>query len=606
MFGKLWKFLGTHKIVTVIALVAVTGGGYWVYRGKTATTTETRYVLAAAAKDTIVTTVTGSGQVSAFNQLDLKAKASGTLLTYNAAVGQQVKAGQLIAQIDATDALKAVRDAQSSLDAAKLSLQKLQQPADTLTQLQAQDALTSAQEAKTNDQTALVKTYEDGFNSVANAYLDLPDIMSSLDDILYGSEMNHSQSNIDAYAGAAKLYDPRADGYRTDAADAYAKARASYDANFDAYKASSRTDSNAQVETLISQTYDTTRDISDALKAANNLIQFYVDQTTLHGATPVALAATQISDLNGDTSKVNGHLTDLLNSSKAIQDGKDGLVADDRTIAERQASLDKTLAGADPLDVQSSQISVQQRQNALYDAQQTLADYSLRAPFDGQIAAAPVKKGDSVSSGTTLVTLISPTSIAQLSLNEVDIAKVAVGQKADLTFDVLPDLSITGTVIEIDTLGTVSQGVVTYGVKIAFDTQDERIKPGMSVSASIITQAKTDALLVPSSAVKTSGGSSYVEEVEGATAADAANAAGITSAAPLKRVSVQAGLSNDTQTEIVSGLNEGDLVVARTVTATTTATPAQSRSILQAAGAGGGNAVFRGGGGGGFRAGGGG
>src|SRR6185503_5946600 len=109
--------------------------------------------------------------------------------------------------------------------------------------------------------------------------------------------------------------------------------------------------------------------------------------------------------------------------------------------------------------------------------------YTVRAPFSGTIAKLSVDKGDQASSGTTVATIISKNQIADLSLNEVDAAKVTVGQKATLTFDAVEDLSIAGAVASVDTLGTVSQGVVSYVVKIQFTTQDERVKPGMSVNA---------------------------------------------------------------------------------------------------------------------------
>ena len=96
--------------------------------------------------------------------------------------------------------------------------------------------------------------------------------------------------------------------------------------------------------------------------------------------------------------------------------------------------------------------------------------------------------------------------------------------------------------MEIDTIGTVSQGVVTYNVKIGFDTQDERVKPGMSVSTDIITDVRQDVLMVPNSAIKSS---SYVEAL--------ANGQPV-------REPVEIGLSNNTMTEIISGLNEGDKI----------------------------------------------
>ena len=96
-------------------------------------------------------------------------------------------------------------------------------------------------------------------------------------------------------------------------------------------------------------------------------------------------------------------------------------------------------------------------------------------------------------------------------MNEVDVAKIKVGQKTTLTFDAIDGLSIAGEVIDIDAVGTVTQGVVNYNVKIGFDTQDERIKPGMSVSATIIIEVKQDVLLIPNSAIKSAGEAYYVE-----------------------------------------------------------------------------------------------
>ena len=184
-----------------------------------------------------------------------------------------------------------------------------------------------------------------------------------------------------------------------------------------------------------------------------------------------------------------------------------------------------------------------------------------------------VKRFDSVGSGTSVATFITKQKIAEISLNEVDVAKIKIGDKTTLTFDAIPDLTITGTVAEIDSLGTVSQGVVTYNVKISFDTQDDRVKPSMSVSASIITQVKQDVLMVPNSTVKTKNGTSYVQTFT-PTLIGSDSTQGVVSLLTPNQTPVVIGLSNDTSTEIISGINEGDQIVlkATTVTATTSTT----------------------------------
>ncbi|MDP1629176.1 MAG: efflux RND transporter periplasmic adaptor subunit, partial [bacterium] len=125
---------------------------------------------------------------------------------------------------------------------------------------------------------------------------------------------------------------------------------------------------------------------------------------------------------------------------------------------------------------------------------------------------------------------------------------------------------------EIDTIGTVTQGVVNYNVKISFDTQDERVKPGMSVSAAVITDIKQNVLLVSNSAIKSSGSGQYVEV--------------LVNNAPQSR-SVETGLSNDTMSEIISGLEEGEKVVTQTITGNTSTQTGTQNSGLRIPGMGG-------------------
>ncbi|MEI6553692.1 MAG: HlyD family efflux transporter periplasmic adaptor subunit, partial [bacterium] len=170
---------------------------------------------------------------------------------------------------------------------------------------------------------------------------------------------------------------------------------------------------------------------------------------------------------------------------------------------------------------------------------------------------------DSVSSGASIGTIITKNNIADITVNEVDAAKITPGQKASLTFDAVDGLEISGVVQSIDLVGTVTQGVVNYNVKITFDVQDDRVKSGMSVSASIITNNKQDVIVVPNSAIKTKNGVQYVDmfsqNVATSTVPETVNET------PTQQT-VVVGLSNDTETEITSGLSVGDRIVTKTTT----------------------------------------
>ncbi len=228
----------------------------------------------------------------------------------------------------------------------------------------------------------------------------------------------------------------------------------------------------------------------------------------------------------------------------------------------------------------------------------------MTAPISGVVSAITATVGE--TPGSNAVTIVGDGQVAAVTLNEIDAAKVALGDPATLTFDALPSLSLAGTVVQISPVGTVSQGVVSYNVQIGFsqpaDTSStNQVKSGMSVTANIVTQVDQNVIAVPNAAVVTAGSGSYIlEPSTPVSAADLASSAngGIVLPAT-KQVPVTIGLANDTMTEIDSGVNVGDQIIVQTIkstTATKTATTGGT-SALQLLGGGAGARV---GGGGGF------
>lgn len=184
------------------------------------------------------------------------------------------------------------------------------------------------------------------------------------------------------------------------------------------------------------------------------------------------------------------------------------------------------------------------------------------------------------SSSSAVVISDLSTMKARVSVNEVDLKNVKVGQKAKITLDAVPDLKLTGKVASIAPVGVSTNNVVTYDVDISFDAQDPRIKPLMTCTADITTADIPTALTVPNAALKTNAGKPYVEMLD--------NSGAVT------QVPVSVGASNDTLTQITSGLKAGDQVITGTSTATTTSTGGGGGGLFS---------IFRGGGGGGNRGG---
>ncbi len=578
--ARVW--MSAHKIKTVVLVAVALSGGYYAYGKLNPEIAIPRYLVAEAAKTTVISSITGTGQISAANQFDIKPKVSGDVIYLPVLEGQSVKAGELILQIDSTNAAKAVRDAKASLDSARIALEKLKQPADALSLLQAENALTQAEQNKQNAITDLAKAYDDGFSAVSNTFLDLPGVMTGLDSVLNGYVVRPSQSNVYAYYDMVRNLKPNADQFRDSAINSFTKAKAAYDANFDDYKAASRYSDKAVIDSLINESYETAKLISEAVKNAKNFLDLVNEalSNSASGIKPPSILTTHQTTLQTYTGTVNADFSNLLSAKDNIKGDKDAMTNADLAISEKTESLAKLKAGTDPLDLKSQELAVTQRENALLDAKEELSNYYLRAPFDGVLADIAVKKGDTVSPSTAAATIITPTRIAEVTLNEVDVAKVKADQKATLTFDAFPELTLIGRVAQVDAIGTVSQGVVNYAVKISFEAPDDKVKPGMSVSASIITEVKTDVFAVPNSAIKTQGLGKYVEilpNVDSSAFVDSQNGqATLSSGATLERRTVSTGVEGDSHTEIIEGLSGGEAVVVRTVSASANSQTAQT------------------------------
>jgi HlyD family secretion protein len=583
MLSKIFKKIISHKLLTGIMLLLIIGGGYFGYQRLAGDKNTVQYVTAAVEKGTLIVSVSGSGQVTVLDQVDVKPKVSGDITTLYINKDEEVKMGQILAELDSGAAQIAIRDAEVALESAKIKLDELLAPPDAQSILQAENALSQAERdlekakksqetVETDAESTLASAYEDGYSDVSTAFFKLSDYMKDLQDVL-GTEESEQE-----YVSSYKLLLGQDSLFIQKLLDDYYQARDLYNKNFTFFREVFRDDNHETIYQLINDTLETTKTISQALESARHMydaiivgsytkysVSSTVDKMQPKIESDLSSIFSDISSLQKTIDTIDGTLQD---TPDKIKDAELALKLAQEKLEEKKLALEELMAGADSQDIKSQQNIVAQKEDALLDAKEKLANCFVRAPFDGAIAEVNVKKGDSVSSGTTLATLITKQKIAEISLNEVDAAKVKVGQKATLTFDALPEVSISGKVMEIDTVGTVAQGVVSYKVKISFDTEEEKVKPGMSATADIITDAKQDVLVLPNGAIKSQGNSYYVELIEASEEMRQqllASVSGTILPEPPKLQPVETGLSNDLSTEIVSGLKEGDIVVTSTI-----------------------------------------
>ncbi|MED4073762.1 efflux RND transporter periplasmic adaptor subunit [Priestia endophytica] len=174
----------------------------------------------------------------------------------------------------------------------------------------------------------------------------------------------------------------------------------------------------------------------------------------------------------------------------------------------------------------------------------------LQAPAKGTITSLAAGSGDSVQGSTTVAHITDYSSLeTTISVDELDITNIEEGQSVEVTASAFPDEKFEGTVTEVASEGTSSNGVSTFDVTVQI-TDPKNLKVGMSTEASIEVESKQGALYIPVEAVYESGDEKYV--LVPTSSSDSSQST--------KKVTVETGISNDTSVEITKGLSEGDTV----------------------------------------------
>lgn len=536
--NKSINFLKNHKIIVGLLIIAIIGGYFW-YQKIHPTTAQAQYVTGAVEKTTIAVSVSTSGQVSAENQIDLKPGGSGALTSVNVKAGDQVKAGQVIAVVDQSNNNVSLAQARASVLQAQANYDKL------IAGLTGSD-LTAAQKIVTDAQKAIDKAKENVEKAKRDYNTTIAEQQQAVDkahNTLLNSGLALVQSNLTTTTSVTLTgsYTGNAEGsyviklYDTQSAGPY-------------YSVSGLSNESGPVNRGF------------ARPLGNGLFITFGTTGNLYSSTSWTIDVPNKTS-SAYYSNLSSYNSALANQTKAIQSAQDTIDSDENAVTDAEENLadakvtfEEKLAPADNADVASAKASLLSAQAQLQSASNNYNNNILKAPFDGVVASLNSKKGDQVTAATVVATIITKQQLATVSVNEVDAAKIKVGQKSTLTFDAIEDLSLTGQVVEVGALGTTTQGVVSYTVKIGFDTQDERVKLSMSISADIIIDVKTDVLAVPSSAVKTSGEMKYIQTLD--------------SNRQPQNLPVEVGISNDTMTEIISGLSADQQIVTAVITPT--------------------------------------
>lgn len=268
------------------------------------------------------------------------------------------------------------------------------------------------------------------------------------------------------------------------------------------------------------------------------------------------------------SSKITGLIKEVrVNENDQVTAGQVLLVLDDNRLQTTVAQADARLANAAANYERqqrlfgSGAVAQQQLDAALMDynvataayadAVSQLSDTVIKAPIDGKIIGKPIPAGQTVAPGISnpmvLVTIADMSKMQiETQVDESDIGRVAVGQKASFTVDAYPAKTFSGIVSNVSQRANIQQNVVYYTVTIDVFEPGDLLKPTMTARVSIQVGETQNALILPLNAVKQNKGQSYVQ---------------VQRNGQVQNVNVTTGLANDEKIEILSGLNDGEQIV---------------------------------------------
>jgi HlyD family secretion protein len=296
-----------------------------------------------------------------------------------------------------------------------------------------------------------------------------------------------------------------------------------------------------------------------------------LSQAAARGSVPDVTYLNQyIADNYAQLAKEQKKLADLLNkdaysgtatyiNSAAIYDvnGKqiDRLIVEDIRLKEQQIETAQKSIDQAKQTVEQSQKALEQARKTIEYTRKQIKESSIIAPFDGVIATLDADEGDYFAGPGnyvgTLIYLVDPASLeVSTEVDEIDIAGVTLNQKSQVSLDAIPGSEYEGQVTEISVTPKEkpqNAGVVVYDVKIGFkNAPPVQAKSGMSATVNIVTQEKKSVLLVPNKSIKkNSQGQTVVNVIVNQK---------------MEERAVKLGLSDGSHTEVLSGLNEGDIV----------------------------------------------
>lgn len=506
------EFMRRNILIAVI-VIALLAAGYYFLRQQQQSSQEPAFEIlreATAENGRITATVNATGAIEPEALVSLTFGNAGTVSQVNVVRGQPVQAGDVLATLNTAELELAVQQAQDALTIQELTLQQ-----------------------RLNSQPSQA--------TLASAQADIQAAQAQLA-VAQANVASAEAAVLQATAQRNKLLEGPSEGQIAQAELQVANAQLQQE--------------NAQ------QTYNQVTECFDPPGGGDPVCPGLgapeeQARAALENANAgLSAAQSQLADLlaGASAADIQGANAAIASAEAGVQAAQGNVAAAEANIARAEAALARLQEPPGEDEIAILEAQVESGRTNLAITQLRLEQSRIVASMNGTIANVLIDEGEQTSPGAPAITLVNEGAFhISVNVDEIDIDRVAIGQAVDITLDALPDVPVTGSIADIAPTSTNAGGVVTYLVMINIEETDEvELKPGMSATAAIVVEEIDNVLIVPNWAVRLDRetGEAFVNVKR--TTADLVT---------VEEVVVETGLRNEQFSEVVSGLQAGDVVV---------------------------------------------
>jgi HlyD family secretion protein len=555
------------------------------------------YETVKVERGNLVQTVDATGNIESADELDLRFETNGRVGRIYKKTNDQVKAGDVIVDLQLGELNARLAQANASVAKAKANLDKelAGQTTEYLANLEAKldqakanlDQIKAQKDDSISDAIAAFRTAENNLELsdggedsqiVKDAYDDMVALLQSVQNVLANAliesdnvlGIDNTLANDDFKDELSVLNSSKLNQANTK----YHAAKATkidFDESMAAIStASSHTDIDWAADTAeeglvvmkdllfaVSGALDATIPVGDLSQSELDVLKTGIQTERATVSTKYASLVDQIQAIS---TAQNSYVTNQIAYDKALADlenitkqGEADVLAYQSLVDQAQASLNDAENPPREVDIAGLRAALREAQASVAQAVANRNKARIIAPVDGVIGKIDAKIGEYISSADAVVKLISPHFEVKVDIPETDIVKIALDDFAEITLDAYgEDVVFMGNVTEIEQGETIIQDVVYYSVTVSLeDSEEYQVLNGMTANIIFSTDEKQDILFIPQRAVKTGDDGKFVRILENEEA---------------KEMPVKIGLRGDSGlVEILEGVSEGQDIVLKII-----------------------------------------